>query len=345
MPNKSGTHSGDNAWVVAIDEPYYENNTETMLYTPKYDLTEAGIYVFSFWAKYDIQQGFDGFRVEYSTNGGREWSVLGQRGDEWYNYDNSNSGSGTVFPAGSQYFTGKTSGTNFKKYKTNITDLSGNEVAFRFVFRTNDMGIFAGLAIDDVEIDALKTDGDLKTIITEFSGNFPSNTELAVNWKTEPEYRSDFFEVEYSVNGRDWTKFNQGEKVDAAGYSISETAYIKEYDNQKRPLYYLRVKGTDLDSTSFYSDIIVLRRNLDEQGIYRIYPNPFSDHINVAFNGIINDDVRVEIYDALGRKVGERDINVPDVYTRIDLGDLARGTYVVRITIGEDTYMEKILKG
>ncbi len=345
MPGKSGTHSGDNAWVVGIDEPYYENNTETMLYTPKYDLTEAGIYVFSFWAKYDIQQGFDGFRIEYSTDGGRAWSVLGERGDDWYNFDNSNSGGGTVFPTGSQYFTGKTSGNNFKKFKTNISDLSGNDVAFRFVFRTNGMGIFAGLALDDVEITALKTDGDLRTIITDFSGNFPSNTELSVNWKTKPEYRSDFFEVEYSINGRDWMKFSEGEKIAAAGFSIDEVAYVNEYSNEKRPLYYLRIKATDLDGENFYSDIIVLRRNIEEQGIYRIYPNPFSDHINVAFNGIINDDIVVEMYDVLGRKVGENTVNVPDVYTRIDLGSLAKGTYVIRITIGEETYTQRIVRG
>jgi len=344
MPNKAGTHSGQNAWVVGLDEPFYQNNTETMLYTPKYDMTAAGIYEFSFWARYNIQQGFDGFRVEYSTNGGRDWKVLGERGDNWYNYDNTNSGIETVFPSGSQYFTGSTTGNNFKRFKTNITNLSGNEVAFRFVFKTNGMGTAAGLAIDDVEINALKQEGELRTIITEFSGSFPSTTELAVNWKTEPEYRSDFFEVEYSINGRDWLKFNQSERFDAAGFSIEQLAYTNEYSNQKRPLYYLRVKATDLDGGTFYSDIIVLRRNLEEVGVYRVYPNPFSDHINIAFNDIVNADVQIEIYDALGRKVSDTAVTVPDMFTRIELGDLARGTYVLRVTIGEETFVEKILR-
>lgn len=344
MPNKSGTHSGQNAWVVGLEEPFYENNTETMLYTPKYDMTEAGIYEFSFWAKYNIQQGFDGFRVEYSVDGGSNWSVLGERGDNWYNYDNTNSGGETVFPSGSQYFTGNTAGNNFKRFKTNITDLAGNKVAFRFVFRTNEMGTAAGLAIDDVEINALKQEGELRTIITEFSGSFPSTTELAVNWKTEPEYRSDFFEVEYSINGRDWLKFSESERFDAAGFSIEQMAYSNEYSDQKRPLYYLRVKATDLDGEVFYSDIVVLRRNLEEVGVYRVYPNPFTDHINIAFNDIINGDVQIEIYDALGRKVSDTAITVPDIFTRIDVGDLARGTYALRVTIGEETFVEKILK-
>ncbi len=344
MPNKSGTHSGENAWVVGLDEPFYENNTETMLYTPKYDMTEEGIYEFSFWARYDIQQGFDGFRVEYSINGGRNWNVLGVRDENWYNFDNSNSGGGTVFPTGSQYFTGRTSGNNFTRFRTNITDLAGNNVAFRFVFRTNEMNTAAGLAIDDVEINALKQEGELRTIITEFSGNFPSTTELAVNWRTEPEFRSDFFEVEFSINGRDWMKFSESERFDAAGFSINQVAYSNVYSDQRRPLYYLRVKATDLDGGVFFSDIIVLRRNVDEVGIYRVYPNPFTDHINLAFNGIINDDVQIELYDALGRKVGQNDFTVPDVFTRIDMGALSPGTYVLRVTIGEETFVEKILK-
>jgi len=344
MPNKSGTHSGQNAWVIGLDEPFYENNTEAMLYTPKYDMTEAGIYEFSFWARYDIQQGFDGFRVEYSLDGGNSWNVLGERGENWYNFDNTNSGGETVFPSGSQYFTGRTSGNNFKRFKTNITDLAGNEVAFRFVFRTNGMGTAAGLALDDVEINALKQEGELRTIITEFSGNFPSTTELAVNWKTEPEYRSDFFEVEYSINGRDWLKFNESERFDAAGFSIDQVAYSNEYNDQRRPLYYLRIKATDLDGGTFYSNIIVMRRNLEEVGVYRVYPNPFTDQINIAFNNIIDGDVQIEIYDALGRKVSDTAITVPDVFTSINVGDLARGTYVLRVTIGEETFTEKILK-
>ncbi len=342
MPGKSGTHTGNNAWVVGLNEPFYVNNTETMLYTPNYDLTEEGIYEFSFWAKYDIQQGFDGFRVEYSTDKGKNWQVLGERGDDWYNYDNTNSGSATVFPFGSQYFTGKTTGTPFKRFKTNITDLQGNEAAFRFVFKTNGSTIFSGLAIDDVEVKALKGSDVLQTKIIEVSGEFPSTSELLVTWKTQPEYRSDFFEVEYSENGRDWQKFDEFETFPAAGFSIDEIGYENEYDNQRKPLYYLRVKATDQDEGSFYSDIIVLRRNVDAIGVYKIYPNPFSDHINIAFNDIIDGDVGVQIYDALGRNMYDQNINVPDVYARIDMAGLPRGTYFLRLKIGEETFVEKI---
>jgi len=337
---KSGTHSGDNAWVIGIDEPFYQKNTEAILYTPNYNLTERGIYEFSFWGKHDINYGFDGFRVEYSTNKGRDWRVLGQEGDNWYNYSNATSIAETAFPSGSHYFTGRSSGNAFQKYKLNISELSGNEVAFRFVFKTIDAGVFPGVAIDDVEIKALKTDGELKTIITDFSGSF-ENTDLTVVWKTQPEYRNDFFEVEYSLNGRDWQIF-ANEKIDAVGFSIDEVAYTREYDEQKRPLYYLRVKGTDLDSINYYSEIIVMSRNIEDQGIYRLYPNPFTDHINIAFNDLVRGDVIVEMYDALGQKVAENTIGIPDAYTRIDLGDLPNGTYVVRITIGEETYTEKI---
>jgi len=344
MPGKSGTNSGENAWVVGLDEPFYENNTETMLYTPRYNMTEEGIYEFSFWARYDIQVGFDGFRVEYSINGGRDWNVLGERGDDWYNFDNSNSGGGTVFPTGSQYFSGSTPGNNFSRFRTNITDLAGNNVAFRFVFRSNGMGTAAGLVIDDVEINALKQEGELRTIITDFSGSFPSTTELAVNWRTQPEFRSDFFEVEFSINGRDWMKFGESERFDAAGFSIEQQAYSNEYSDQRRPLYYLRIKATDLDGGVFFSDIIVLRRDENPVSVYRVYPNPFTDHINIAFNDIINDDVQIQIFDALGRKVGENTVTVPDVFTRIDMGALAPGTYVLRVTVGEETFAEKILK-
>jgi hypothetical protein len=60
---KDGTHSGENAFVVGLNESM-KHNTATMLYLPEFDLSQPGIYEFSFWAKFDLEAGKDGFRVE-----------------------------------------------------------------------------------------------------------------------------------------------------------------------------------------------------------------------------------------------------------------------------------------
>src|SRR5207342_2110679 len=86
---KNGTHSGSYAWVIDIDSPAYHSNSTAYLYSPSYNCTAAGDYTLRFYAKYDIENEWDGFRVEYSIDKGNNWQILGNKVQaNWYDYDN-----------------------------------------------------------------------------------------------------------------------------------------------------------------------------------------------------------------------------------------------------------------
>jgi hypothetical protein len=345
LPYKSGTKSGENAFVVGIDGAM-AHNTHTMLYLPEFDLSAPGIYEFSFWAKFDLEAGKDGFRVEYSQDGGNNWDVLGAGvTKDWYNTTN-NGIIGAVFPNGSTFFSRRES--DYKRFFLNISNLAGaGNVAFRFVARTNSSGASAGLAIDDVTI--TRYEGELATELLDWNAAFSASTQITLDWKTLPEYFCKRFEVERSENGKD---FFVVQTLNATGGS---TAVPQDYSHSllgQRNLYFFRLKVINEDQNSgysyeFYSPVRTVRRNLSGTEVFAVSPNPFTNYVDVAFTDVVNGTVTGDIFDAQGRLISRSEAaagGLPSV--RFNVPYLAAGVYFLRVQIeGEqEAHTVKLLK-
>jgi hypothetical protein len=149
-PNINGTHSGANAWEIDLDAPY-QNNSNEYLYTPFFDFSNISNVELRFWQWYSTENYYDGGRVEYSTDGGINWIVLGVQfdplGTSWYNQSYLQS---STLPGwsgnGGGYFQSKYNLAMFNNYPA--------PVQFRYVF-TSDNFLFStvdGWAIDDFEL-------------------------------------------------------------------------------------------------------------------------------------------------------------------------------------------------
>lgn len=336
VSGKDGVRSGNNAYVVGLNEPFYQAYTHTMLYMPNFDLSEQGLYEFSFWGKWRIHPGFDGFRVEYSTDKGRTWQVLGNNvRTGWYNQQNSNL-SDAVFPVGSAYFSGNR--PEWQQYRFNISFLSGTpDVAFRFVFRSDGIGNHVGLAIDDVSVS--KYEGELATRLTRFEAKYVNGAEsVQLDWTTQPEYFCTRIEVERSVNGRDF------ERIAIQNATGGRTADPQIYDHTslaQRNLYFYRLKVINEEPAigyayEFYSPVLVMQRFEPANFVHRVFPSPLSSAVGVTFNEVINQAVQYEVFDASGRLVTKGRADAPGPYLEIPVGpNLAKGIYVLRLKVGD----------
>lgn len=333
-PGKDGTFSGTSAWVLGINDNLYQNNTRAELYTPMYDFTEPGLYEFRFYGKYAVQNRNDGFQVEYSTDGGATWTQLGTAANaNWYNYHNENLTNG-AFPLGKSYFTNAS--LNWKQYVKDVSFLAGlPRASFRFVFRADEEDQAQGLAIDDLEI--TRYDGELKTNITVFNADYIGEQEVAINWATGIEYQCQQFLLERSYTGFGFTQVSE---TPAKGVvSTFPTEYTRT-DQSLRSLIYYRLKVINENPAlgyeyTFYSDTIVVRRDVESDIVHNVLPNPFTDRIGISFSSIIDDLVTFRLYDASGRLVVE-DKAVPNAvsYT-LDQLHLPTGVYVLAVQIGE----------
>jgi hypothetical protein len=79
-----------------------------------------------------------------------------------------------------------------------------------------------------------------------------------------------------------------------------------------------------------------------------VYPNPFVDKVDIVLNAEITGNYKLEMVDLMGSRVYTEDRNVSvasyQTYTLTDLGRLASGLYVVRITYPAGTIKVKIVK-
>jgi len=72
----------------------------------------------------------------------------------------------------------------------------------------------------------------------------------------------------------------------------------------------------------------------DEQGLsLKAYPNPASQYINLEFNGLIDDNAVIQIFDALGRLIMQHKVGVVNgTPIEIELGDNVKdGMYYIRV--------------
>lgn len=119
--------------------------------------------------------------------------------------------------------------------------------------------------------------------------------------------------------------------------SVIETMIYDVYDNVSLGL----VTFMPLDC---FSSI-----GINEIGHYNnmfIYPNPFDDELNLKITDGINENVTILVYDILGSTVKELryENGIESGINKINLGDLSRGLYFLRIKYEKVDVVRKLIR-
>jgi hypothetical protein len=272
--------------------------------------------------------------MEYSLDGGASWHQLGSRDNpNWYNYFNANLTEGG-FPQGKSYFTGAK--LDWTPYVKDISFLAGEPtVSFKYLFRSDASEPAQGLAIDDFEV--TKYQGELKTFVSIFNASYTGEQEVTVNWTTGIEYQCQRFFLERSFTG---FVFTQVAEIPAKGVvSTFANSYTRVDQSLRNVIYYrLRVvnENTELGYYyEFYTDPIVVRREIEPDVVHSILPNPFTDLIGISFSSVINVPITVRLYDTSGKLVREAITTPNAVSYQLDKLRLPGGIYVLSVQIGD----------
>ncbi|QRR01431.1 T9SS type A sorting domain-containing protein [Dyadobacter sandarakinus] len=110
--------------------------------------------------------------------------------------------------------------------------------------------------------------------------NFSSakeNTTALLTWETTSETNSDHFEVQHSLDGKDWNQLTsinaQGESTKMSFYNYTHTTPVSGSEN------FYRLKMVDADGAFAYSKIQHLR--FDQSISVSVYPNPVTETIHL----------------------------------------------------------------
>jgi len=153
---------GNNVYTVGISSNYADNKKE-YLYSKCYNFTYAVNPVIRFKMGFALEQNWDVLYVEYSTNMGQTWSVLGTQGPNWYNSNRTvaTAGNDCYNCPGAQWTGGSgapNTGTGgvptLTSYFYGLNSLVGqSNVIFRVVFHSDGGVNDLGVTIDDFVIE------------------------------------------------------------------------------------------------------------------------------------------------------------------------------------------------
>lgn len=142
---------------------------------------------------------------------------------------------------------------------------------------------------------------------------------VTVSWITASELNNDYFVVENSLDGVEFSALGQ---VEGAGNSDAPISYEFVDASPKANTVYYRVRQVDFDGGSSFTSVMMV--NMGEVAAkVKMYPNPVvSDFTVDQFHG------EMTIFNVAGQQLSHNFINGTKT---IDLSDLKNGVYLVKL--------------
>jgi hypothetical protein len=220
--------------------------------------------------------------------------------------------------------------------------------SYRVVIR---MGGYAGagnvrFSFDDLYVSApaepCLTSAPLAVKLTGFQGNL-NNGKVTLNWSVASNETTDRFEVERSVNGKDFTTAGlvfTSEKMGSESYMFYENI------SGGNKIYY-RLKMYDKAGVINYSKIIVFTLQAGKQNGIKILSNPAMDKLTFSFHSSISQAVSINIYDVSGRLSMTQKISVYQGVNALSVplnNNFKTGMYIMEVTDGATSQSAKFIK-
>lgn len=164
--------------------------------------------------------------------------------------------------------------------------------------------------------------------LASFSG-YRQSQDVVLNWKTLQETNAQAYHIERNA-GSNWETVGT---VNAVGNTASVSNYTYTDINPQAATLLYRLRQVDIDNNLRYSGIVRITSK-DTKLSLLTYPNPMTDQVNVNVSSPARQQVSVDLYDLLGKRIrtetrtlntGNNSFNI----TGLDV--LARGTYYLEI--------------
>jgi len=182
--------------------------------------------------------------------------------------------------------------------------------------------------------------------LSAFDATLDGEDAVRLTWTTAQETGNAGFRVQRNAGeGREgtWTTVGfvegSGTTTEAKNYRFADEALPYEADR----LTY-RLKQIDTDGSSSLSKEVTVERSVKEVELLGTYPNPAQQRATVRYAVPKAQDVKIHLYDILGRRVqtvvdGEQEGRHK---RQLDVSRLASGVYFLRLTSEGETRTQKL---
>jgi hypothetical protein len=170
------------------------------------------------------------------------------------------------------------------------------------------------------------------------------NGKASLKWVSATELNFSHYSVQRSFDGKDFTDVSM---VLSSGKDLNNVSYAyTENVSNVNGLVYYRLKMVDIDGKYKYSAIRILKVNAAGSALsISTYPNPVANELRITIPSQWQD--RKVVYDMFNtsgkmvkRYVSQRASQTEVLY----LNDVNAGSYVIRLSSGDETLAQQIVK-
>jgi hypothetical protein len=168
-----------------------------------------------------------------------------------------------------------------------------------------------------------------------------ASSKVELSWQTASEWHSDYFQVEYSLDGTEWLAL---EKVPAAGNSTSLQQYTYSDLTPSRLMRYYRLKQVDLNGQYEIYGPIASECIVDGMD-FTIYPNPSSTSATIQLLNTKKETAEIKLLDISGKEFWSQELELVNGTTSMVLSteNLAPGIYIIVLSSKDGILTNKLV--
>lgn len=196
-------------------------------------------------------------------------------------------------------------------------------------------------------VDAGSPQSTLPVEMVSFTSSVNGN-KVQLNWRTSTETNNRGFEV-LRASESDMESWQSVAFIAGKGTTTNAQNYTYTDKNLNPGKYFYRIKQMDFDGTFAYSNEVEADINGPQSFyLYQNYPNPFNPSTVISYSLSEASNVKLEIFDALGRKAAELVNEVqPQGLHKVDFNSaqygLTSGVYFTNLTANGITLKNKMM--
>jgi len=231
--------------------------------------------------------------------------------------------------------TGDLTANNGTDFGVNGTlDVGGTLTAGNNSTSTGAGTITAGACVGDIDVCSTVT--PIKLLFFNARAEISS---VSLDWATYEEENFDYFSVERSHDGIDFSEIGQ---VKGLGWSYSIVNYSLEDNHPISGRSYYRLKTVDLDGYTEYFQIVTIVFN-GVSDVFSVYPNPVNGeylHFSIDRDPGANGTLRA--FSIQGNEVFSMSLQKGKLrYTISDFKQ--KGLFVFKVELGQEAFQQKVI--
>ena len=172
------------------------------------------------------------------------------------------------------------------------------------------------------------------------------NNDIRVKWQTTEEENNDYFELERSTDGRNYTAVKLVNGMNGVGLKNYEWPDAGAAMLGSSKIFY-RLKIVSLTGAIEYSNTVIIQLGKAGILITGVQPNPFRDKLNMSLNMPASGKITMTLSDASGRILKKEYVQAPkgfSTYTMNDMDGLTQGIYFVTANFDGEIVTLKVIK-